>query len=212
MGRAVGSVHVNMAAVDCGGVLQKHQKLEDMKMAEDQRQTTRLADAFKQDALRQSAFKNAMLSSRAAEKKQQMITLARRQQQDKEVEDAVSARKSSLTFKKQASISQLTALENSLLRANPELENLRPRGGDDTAGGASSGQTLTGNFGDHTVQNAEKVLPPSPCCKLRATCTLYCRPHTDESHATLPLKIKIRGRASDKMRKFCDRACGRSHI
>jgi len=51
-------------------LLEKHQKLEDMKMAEDQRQTTRLADAFKQDALRQSAFKNAMLSSRAAEKKQ----------------------------------------------------------------------------------------------------------------------------------------------
>jgi len=146
--------------------VQKHQKLEDMKMAEDQRQTTRLADAFKQDALRQSAFKTAMLSARAAEKNQQMITLARRQRQDKAADDVVSAQKSSLTFKRQASISQLQALEHSLLRANPELDALRSRGsdGDDLAtgdaGDASSGQILAGNFGDHTVQNADKVLPP----------------------------------------------------
>ena len=146
-------------------VVQKHQKLEDMKMSEDERQTTRLADAFKQDALRQNAFRKAMLSASSAEKQQQMIALARSHAKDTEFNERVTAQKKSLSFKKQASISQLKALEHALLRANPELEVLRPRGGDAVSGGISSGQTLAGHsMGSMQYsQDADKV-PPTPCC------------------------------------------------
>lgn len=131
-------------------------------MAEDQRQTTRLADAFKQDALRQNAFRSAMLSAASAEKQQQMIALARSHAQDKEITEQVTARKASLSLKKQASISQLKALEHALLRANPELEVLRPRGGDAVSGDISSGQTFAGHsMGSmQFAQDADKVPLP----------------------------------------------------
>jgi len=75
----------------------------------------------------QNAFKQAMLRAKASERKQVMLNLATRQREDREAEEAVSARRSSFSMRKEASISQLKALEHSLLRANPELESLRPR-------------------------------------------------------------------------------------
>ena len=163
-------------------------------MAEDERQTTRLADAFKQDALRQKAFKQAMLAASAAEKHQQMITLARREQKEKEVQSAVSARKSSLAFQKHASISQLKALEHALLRANPELESLRPRGGDDDeeAGRETSEQGLAGNYGDmSTDQTADKV-------RLSSGFTSVVAMHTFRQRYSLVLYVAGHGRGGGR--------------
>lgn len=144
-----GSAKLAAADKQVQSLLQKRQHLEDMRMAEDEKQTTRLADAFQQDALRQNAFKQAMLRAKASEAKQLMLNLASRQRQDREAAEAVSARRSSYSMRKEASISQLKALEHSLLRANPELESLRPRGSDSAGptGGGTSGQTLAGHFG-----------------------------------------------------------------
>jgi hypothetical protein len=71
------------------------------------------------------------------------------------------ARKSTLSLKKEASISQLKALEHALLRAHPELDSLRPDTDTESSvsGGASSGQTLAAQFGgrSQSAQSAMKV-------------------------------------------------------
>ena len=127
-------------------------------MAEDEKQTTRLADAFKQDAVRQKAFKQAMLAASAAEKHQQLLTMARRHKEEQEAKATVSARKTSLVDQKEKSITQLKTLEQALLRANPELESLRPRGGADGASAWHRQQTLAGPYdGGMASQNADKV-------------------------------------------------------
>lgn len=137
-------------------------------MAEDEKQTTRLADAFKQDAVRQKAFKQAMLAATAAEKHQQLVTMARRHKQEQEAQATVTARKSAFVNQKEASITQLKTLEHALLRANPELESLRPRGGSDGSDGASAWhrqQTLAGSYdGGMTSRNADKVTFLSQLC------------------------------------------------
>ena len=140
---------------------QKHQKLEQIKAEEDETATTRLANAFKQDAMRQDSFKKAMLSASAAEKQQQLLSMEREKHEEKEVAARVMARKSTLSLKKEASISQLKALEHALLRAHPELDSLRPDTDTESAvsGGASSGQTLAAQFGgrSQSAQSAMKV-------------------------------------------------------
>ena len=140
---------------------QKHQKLEDLQMAEDEKQTTRLADAFKQDAVRQKAFKQAMLAATAAEKRQQILSISRGQEKKKEAEVRVSGLRRSLANKKVASITQLRTLEHALLRANPELESLRPKGDSKDSDGSSvwrGQQTPEGSDdGGMVSQDADKV-------------------------------------------------------
>jgi hypothetical protein len=140
---------------------QKHQKLEDLQMAEDEKQTTRLADAFKQDAVRQKAFKQAMLAATAAEKRQQILSISRGQEKKKEAEVRVSGLRRSLANKKVASITQLRTLEHALLRANPELESLRPRGDSEDSDGTSAwrGQQTPEGSDDRGMvsQDADKV-------------------------------------------------------
>jgi len=128
-------------------LLQKHQRLEDMKMAEDEKQTTRLADAFKEDAQRQNAFKHAILQAKLAENRQQQLIMKQNQKRDREAQDMISERKSKLSFKKETSISKLKALEHALLRANPELDVFRHgdgKGEDSDRWDASKRQTLSG--------------------------------------------------------------------
>ena len=119
-------------------------------MAEDTKQTTRLADAFREDALRQNAFKTAMLRAKAAERRQQQLMMEREHREDREVEHAVREKRDSFSQKKYASISQLKSLEHALLRSNPELEVLRPRHGDrdlsDSTEGDARGQNLVGDL------------------------------------------------------------------
>ena len=153
--RPVPPVPMRVAIADkirCGRICmhQKHQKLEEMRMAEDTKQTTRLADAFREDALRQNAFKTAMLRAKAAERRQQQLMMEREHREDREVEHAVREKRDSFSQKKYASISQLKSLEHALLRSNPELEVLRPRHGDrdlsDSTEGDARGQNLVGDL------------------------------------------------------------------
>ena len=68
-------------------------------MSEDEKQTTRLADAFKEDAQRQNAFKHAMLQAKLAENRQQQLIMKQNQKRDREAQDMISERKSKLSFK-----------------------------------------------------------------------------------------------------------------
>jgi len=110
--------------------------------------------------MRQDSFKKAMLSASAAEKQQQLLSMEREKHEEKEVAARVMARKSTLSLKKEASISQLKALEHALLRAHPELDSLRPdTDTESSVSGASSGQTLAAQFGgrSQSAQSAMKV-------------------------------------------------------
>lgn len=58
-----------LAEADTGvqSLLRRHSKLEKMQLEEETRQTTRLADAFKEDARRQEEFKESLAAAKARE-------------------------------------------------------------------------------------------------------------------------------------------------
>lgn len=106
-------------------LLQRHARLERMAAEEDSRQSTRLADAFAQDAHRQAAFRRGVVEARAREQRHARARAEAALAAKAAGKERVAARADAIGAAEERAVRKLRALEHALLRANPELEGVR---------------------------------------------------------------------------------------
>jgi len=147
--KAASSASAELATVDGKEkhLLQRHAKLERMAAEEDNRQTTRLAEAFQEDARRQAQFRASIVQQRQAElaqKQHQQLTHAEHQRQ---MAQKAADYKQVAGARQEQQVQSLTALERALLRKNPELAKYRTMAREQQQGAGSGMQRLSSSLG-----------------------------------------------------------------